>query len=666
MPKLAFLLLFLLVAAPLHAAEAPHKLALLVGITHYGARYTPQVPGTEQWSELDGSINDVEALAQELRRRGFDVRTLTNEQATHAGILQAFREQLVARTQAGRGDVALFHFSGHGMQIPDDNGVPDEADGYDEAIIPFDNKGVRDYSADIRDDEIGMAIAELRQKTQNIVVFLDSCHAGSATRGARKKRGHAPVHPPAQVRGTSSDGAGGLLQAGDADRTGYVFLSAVRADQEANEDEDPTSHASMGAFTLLLVQALQEAGPQTTYQQVMDRIGVQILGRAPNQNPQIEGDAQKRLFSGEWTAAPKYFRTRPLDGGGRLPIEAGSLHGLRPGAELDVFSAQSPDGPPLARVRLQSVELGLALGVSETQLDPKKFAAGAQAVEVLSQHATPGLRVQLGTQAGLLEKSLSRLNFVQIAAPTQPWDLRVVQAGDALHLEAADGRTVPVPRGNGRPMDAQVLVADADVAQRLTQALEAHYRQARLAELQNTDAASLLDVELTVTQVEAVLDTLPDGRKQPRIIKTLKTLGKAGNDGVRAGDILQAHIANNSYKPCFFTVLELSSDGGISVLYPFPSQAGGENRLEAGQKRSIGTPFRMTPPGGTQVWKVVATEDDIDLRPLAFQVRGAARGAGSALQRIVGEALTGRRSEPFGYAPQKLWGTDAARFEIRE
>ena len=42
----------------------PQKVALLVGIDHYGAYYTPEVALREQWTALQGSVNDTKALGE--------------------------------------------------------------------------------------------------------------------------------------------------------------------------------------------------------------------------------------------------------------------------------------------------------------------------------------------------------------------------------------------------------------------------------------------------------------------------------------------------------------------------------------------------------------------------------------------------------------------------
>ena len=671
-------------AGPLFAADAPKKFALLVGIDHYGLKYTPTVPSGEQWSSLDGTGNDVNLLKQELERRGFDVKVLVNEQATHKGLIDGFRSQLVDKVQAGRGDVVFFHFSGHGQQVPDNNGPPDEADGYDEALIPFDNKGTKDYANHIRDDELGILIAETSKKTDNIVISLDSCHSGTATRGAPgdphklRTRGSKPMHPPAELRGQALDGAGAWVPAGDAKGAGYVFFSAVRADQEANEDRDPASGATMGAFSLLLVQALHDAGPRTTYRDLMERIGAQIVVRVSDQNPQVEGDADKRLFSGQWAAPSKFFRVRPANAQGELPIEAGTLHGLLPGSELEVLPVGArSDGEGkqvLARVKIVRAELGVSYAVAAKDgdlLDGKLFANGAQAQEVLTQVQPNQLKVAIDTKREELEPVIKQLGYVKVvptsalaAVPT--WDLLVTaDAAGGIKIQRADGSSLPVPRAKNQPMANAVAADDPQLAQRITQSIEAQFRRNRLLSLDNADLNSKLDVGLTAHRVDAVLETLPTGAKVPKVTANHGPVARDGNDGVKAGQIVQLTVENRASKPCFFTVLELSADGAISVLYPLPNVPG-DNKLAGGEKRVLPFPYKMTPPFGDEIIKVIASEDDIDFRALEFRVKsdGATRGARSPLERLMGEVFSNKRGEPFGYAPEKLWGADTLRFKI--
>lgn len=663
------------------AQPAAKKLALLVGIDHYGARHTKDVAFAEQWSPLDGTGNDVKLLRAELERRGFEVVTLLNAQATGAAILQAFQQQLVDKAEPGA--VLFFHYSGHGQQIPDDNGSPDEADGYDEALVPYDNRGTKDYSKHIRDDELGRLIAEARKKTDNIVISLDSCHSGTATRGAPgdpkklRTRGSRPMHPPAERRGEAQDGSGAWVPSGEAKGAGYVFFSAVRADQEANEDADPVSGAPMGAYTMLLVKALADAGPRTTYRELLERIGAQIVVRVSDQNPQAEGDIDKRLFSGEWAAPAKYFRVRPLNGAGELPIEAGSLHGLVPGSELEVMAlgtAKGDDFEVSARVKLVRVELGMAYGVAVDdgkRLDAKLFANGAQAREVLTQVQPARLKIAIAAEPQRLQPVVAKLPFAQVlpqkalAAAVPSWDVLITRdAEGALRIQRADGSALPIPRGKNLPMASAVPLDDPNLDLRVSQALEAQFRRGRLMQLENRDEGSNLDIGLHIHRVDAVVERLPSGGMRPKVTQDHGPLVRDGSAEVKAGGIVQLQVENRSTKPCFFTVFELSADGNISVLYPLPNVPG-DNKLSAGEKRVLPYPYKMTPPYGTEIIKVIASEDDIDFRALEFKLRaGETRGARSPLERLMGEVMGVKRGEPFGYAPEKLWGTAVFRFEI--
>lgn len=455
----------------------------------------------------------------------------------------------------------------------------------------------------------------------------------------------------------------------------------MRADQEANEDRDEVTGAPMGAFTYLLVQALRDAGPKTTYQELMDRIGVQIVGRASNQNPQLEGDAQKVLFSGEWKAASKYLRVRPVDREGLLPIEAGSLHGMQIGSEISVFGHGKAEGLPLAKVKIVKVELGMSWGEpaqGEPKLDEAALKHGGQGLETFAQHVPTHTRILLGKANDKIEKMLGSLKFVAQVdrkvvenASSQVkgtlWDLQLVEDAGRTRIEKSDGTVVPIPRGKNQQMDQSIAQDDAKFEDRIAQAIEAFHRRNKLATLENNDAGSRMDVLLGVQRVEAILEVGPDGKKHPKVTKILGQVRKDGNDQVHTGEILQLSVENRSVQKAFFTILEMSTDGSVSVLYPFPGTAGGDNQLAAGAKRLIEIPFRMTPPGGTQIFKVIATEDDIDFRALEFQVkRGEKSPNPSPLQRIMGEVMDGKRSEPFGYSPEKLWGTDAARIELVE
>lgn len=161
-------------------ASMAKKQALLIGISHY-PQTTRNNPCT--WTNIHGS-NDVRLLRGTLQKQGFRITTLTNAQATASHIRRALKRLC---QQAAKGDMVVIHFSGHGQPFEDLSG--DEADGWDEAIVPYDAKKCysRTYTGQchIIDDELERYINSLRTTVGPrgfVYVVLDACHMGGASR----------------------------------------------------------------------------------------------------------------------------------------------------------------------------------------------------------------------------------------------------------------------------------------------------------------------------------------------------------------------------------------------------------------------------------------------------------------------------------------------------
>src|SRR5207248_2629720 len=107
-----------------------------------------------------------------------NIRVLTTpRETTHAAIVEALNK-LVSDTQAG--DIVYFHYSGHGQPAPDRT----RPDGHVKTIVPSDYVSQHDTSNNIRGDEIGKLLDQLKAKRPaNITVTFDSCFSYSAVRG---------------------------------------------------------------------------------------------------------------------------------------------------------------------------------------------------------------------------------------------------------------------------------------------------------------------------------------------------------------------------------------------------------------------------------------------------------------------------------------------------
>jgi len=176
--KCLLVLLFLLLM--FLSSEAQTKRAVIIGIGSY--------PAESGWNIMHGD-NDVPLIFGTLTMKGFDSKNivcLTNEEATKKKIISGFNK-LIA--QARPNDLIYLHFSTHGQQVTDLDG--DEADGLDEAIVPFDarksfEQGVYEGTNHLIDDELNAYLAKMRLKIGkdgSLLVVIDACHSGDATRG---------------------------------------------------------------------------------------------------------------------------------------------------------------------------------------------------------------------------------------------------------------------------------------------------------------------------------------------------------------------------------------------------------------------------------------------------------------------------------------------------
>lgn len=177
MRKLLLIICLLFIAEI--AGNAQRKRAFMVGISHYDTALTGY-----QWNNINGA-EDVRLLSPILKKQGFYLNTLIDEQATYQNIISQL-SSFIRKTK--KGDIVYLHFSTHGQPVEDLNG--DEADGWDEAIVPIDaykiyKKGSYEGKRHLLDDQLNEFVKQLREKVGPkgfLYVVIDACHAGTSSR----------------------------------------------------------------------------------------------------------------------------------------------------------------------------------------------------------------------------------------------------------------------------------------------------------------------------------------------------------------------------------------------------------------------------------------------------------------------------------------------------
>src|SRR5215469_9924749 len=247
---------------PTAAGNGPNRYALLVGINNY--KYPDRV------SSLEGALNDVQDMRQVLIGKfNFppgNITILTNDQATHAGIIGAIKS-LIARVHTG--DIVLIDYSGHGAQMPDVTGK--RISGMDETIVPYDSRDPEGQVFDISGAELHPLWVQLAAKTQNVTYILDSCHSGTLVRGARVRGIIADTREISPSAKTALLATSRGVAAADATaEPKFAFISAASSRESAFEH--PAEGTEHGALTYFLTRELRNAGDGATYRDVMDKV----------------------------------------------------------------------------------------------------------------------------------------------------------------------------------------------------------------------------------------------------------------------------------------------------------------------------------------------------------------------------------------------------------
>lgn len=235
--KKLFLLLFI---SSFVALQAQTRRALVIGIGQQE---------DEAWGKINGDrdVPFVEEMLGNARFKAGNIKKLVNQQATKAAIVDAFKS---LAAQSKRGDIVYVHFSGHGQQMKDVHN--DEKDGLDECWIPYDayrkpcekDRGEKHFT----DDEANYYLNAIRDRIGDagkMLVVIDACHSGDATRGEDDEvvRGVEDVFEAIKsfIWGTATESDKKDVANPDAkeNKERWITISACESDQVNMEMRSP-------------------------------------------------------------------------------------------------------------------------------------------------------------------------------------------------------------------------------------------------------------------------------------------------------------------------------------------------------------------------------------------------------------------------------------------
>ncbi|HVH13612.1 MAG TPA: caspase domain-containing protein [Longimicrobium sp.] len=153
-------------------AQAERRVALIIGNGAY-----------QNVGPLRNPVNDARAMAQTLSRMGFEV--LLREDRTEDQVKQDIREW---GRQLDQNSVALFYYSGHGIQVKGEN-----------YVVPVDAEIASEEEVEYSAINVGLVMAQMERARSRVnIVFLDACRNNPFARSFRSAaQGLAMVNAPA-------------------------------------------------------------------------------------------------------------------------------------------------------------------------------------------------------------------------------------------------------------------------------------------------------------------------------------------------------------------------------------------------------------------------------------------------------------------------------------
>lgn len=613
------------------------KYGLIIAIGDYQPR--------TGWSKIS-SANDVPLIKSALMNQNFkedNIMVLKDADATRAGILQAI-EDLQARIQPG--DVVVIHYSGHGQQIFDNNG--DEIDDKDESLVPYDAlvRYTSNYKGEnhIRDDELGNIIANFRNtlgKDGQLLMILDSCHSGSASRGGKARGGEGTFAPPNWTPTSNKNVPGsGLVEKVNlsADASPFVMFSGASADELNYEYE------GYGSLSFAFSKAMNELGSDFTYRRLFSVISANMNVISPKQTPTIEGDADYKLFKGEYVKQQPYFSINRIARPDIIKINGGKLQRLFAETTVNILPAGTSkvtEDQIITKGKITKANYNDAIIKLESPLTDTNDKAYWVFVD---QPAYGDLSLKIYFEPTVKTKRikeqitnfLSENNLGEVVKDTLDANLLISEKnGNELSLLSTNG---------GNEIYKQTRIDGAYNAKSITQSIFNFAQGSYLKDLKLSNLDYEFEFRLLPVEVDEDIDEV-------NMLEPNAFIDEAGKFKVNtSGDTVLLEVSNKSEQPLYFSIIEINSKGEIAPFMPNPDVGGGCNpnseelKLMPGQTKVITTcRYSFGSPYETLILKGFATSQPINFAP-TVKTRGTRSATNSnPLERFLGQTYTKTR-----------------------
>lgn len=607
------------------------KRALIIAIGNY--------PSNSGWDFIN-SANDVPMIQSALLKQNFlpeNITILKDAQATKKGIENAFEALLHS---SNSGDIVVIHVSSHGEQIEDNDG--DEADGLDEAIVPYDAIYSEDKSkfhtisaGYLRDDEFGEILTNLRNKlgkNGDILVTMDACHSGSGTRGSRAKIRGSKAPMVSDSFDTNKMGLrdkDGVFRDNNktklnADAASFVLISGALA-QEMNCECYDDQKTAMGSLSYAFGKALSTLDGKVTYATLFTRINDILQQKVsekpePNckQNPVVEGEGLDReIFGGKYQQQVPYYSINKLKSNSTaVEINGGTVSGITVGSVVSFYPDDVLD--PAGIKPIQKGKVTAAQNFSSTvKLDKPNPALLKNIVKAFVTETSYGT-----TKIKICLDSLNIANKTKIATALKGFQAAEINPKGELYLsKETSGFALRYP--NTKEVFTQTNSEDP-VA--IKEALQRYARYKYLRGLNFNESGLAAKVELVFVDENGNIDS-----------NKIRQHTKLGRLELKEDDVVHLKITNTGTKNFYINIVDMQPDGIINPILPNKAVkvTPDDCIVNVGAELLFPNGITIGPPYGSEIFKVFLFSSRLDLeKTLTTQSDAGAGSRGGVLNEM--------------------------------
>ena len=625
------------------AVFAQEKHALVVAVGDYPTYSNENL----NWTDLS-AMNDVDLLKELFIKQSFDpqnVAYLLNKNATSAALHKAFDS---ITNSLSKGDIFYFHFSGHGQQVGDLNpsSFPkiqylkqDEEDGLDETLVlynaPQRNFEGYDFSEHFYDDQLNYHLGRIQEKlgsTGQVIVVIDACHSGSATRGAEDivVRGSQVTLMPDgyEVKSQTDAGIGydaDLNYKADQNLAPMVAFFGCKAEQVNREIRDRNGKG-YGSLTYFLTKSFYELKDKSSFQNLFAKVNEKmILQFRSQQNPVFEGtNLNSLIFNGKVIEQDPFFElselfstTAKIEGGQLQGLQIGDSIGFYPNTTMEIKDLKPSFYGVLTEVGIHESTVTLVSNYRGSAEEYVKF----RAFIISPVNEANLIFLKLAIQSKTLKKEA--LKYFE-----QHKDVRIVDANFAylivdtlinneskLRVYIGNNQTNPL-----RSMPFRTLNTSGGWDTLLTE----------LRQSVRTDIFRKIELESEVLNVDI------------KLLKSDKTELAPGQLVFKEKDLFHIQLTNFGAFPLYFNLVDIYPTNQIDLPKNSSNVILGPNQVRT-------LPIRVSPPYGMEQFKLLFTEKPIDLTSLKQNGSQLTRGGDSnPLMQYVDAQSAGTRGGTVG------------------